>query len=69
MCYPRMFGVKNVVSLGFWEDSITSSYHGEEVWVNMWVYFSDVIGENRFHNCVCEFSSNVNKGNCCGSCM
>lgn len=31
MCYPRMFGVKNVVSLGFWEDSITSSYHGEEV--------------------------------------
>ena len=25
---PRIFGVKNVVSLGFWEDSITSSYHG-----------------------------------------
>ena len=24
----RIFGVKNVVSLGFWEDSITSSYHG-----------------------------------------
>ena len=26
MSDPRMFGVKNIVSLGFWEDSSTSSY-------------------------------------------
>lgn len=43
MCDPRMFGIKNVVSLGFWEDSITSFYHGKEVRVNMWVNLRDVI--------------------------
>ena len=27
----------------------------------MWVYVRDVIDKNRFHNCVREFSSSVNK--------